>query len=215
MFPSICLLIEDGYYYVQIKEEKKNTTVEVLTGWNFLGMYFKGANGVQSVLDQVQLINFNQAYRQIGDLISFTAEYHDDYLLYTIFGAQQQGVYQYTRQFIGAIYDISLWVSDTFGEAFPISSLESTLVSTNCDKYCDICHPDKTTCLELDISTATQLIHGYDMADGQTFVVSMDNLDIFAGWLEMFIDVILKGIIQIKDKYGSNKIGGASIFAFA
>ncbi len=98
------------------------------------------------------------------------------------------------------MYDISLYVGDTFGEANPKGTIEAAFISTNCEKYCDICHPVKTKCLELDTSVADgKPVNGYKMSNDNTYKLDIASLNSVATWIKAGIDIITMNMKVVKD----------------
>lgn len=180
-------------------------SLPVLTGWNFISVYFSGDDTTSTTdINRVQMMNFNNRLRQVSPYKTFSTKFHDDRYAYTIFGARQYGVNIFDNFFIGYIYDISLYSSSTPNEAFPISTVESTFISCNknsfpliiflffvdtCTGLCKICSPLKANCLEDDSSDTSLKLHAWDLRTRYKTTLDYSTLKDFADYLNFITSV--------------------------
>eukprot|EP00347_Sterkiella_histriomuscorum_P021502 403333755 len=214
--PGICLLIKNQNYYVRIKEQQLNMSLPVLTGWNFISIYFSGNDATSTTsINRVQMMNFNNRVRQISPYKTFSTKYHDDRYSFTLFGARQYGVNIIDKFFIGYIYDISLYSSQTPGEAYPISTIETTFISYSCSGLCKICSPLKSTCLEYDPTDTSLMTHAWDLRKRYKTTLDFSTLKNFAGYVDFLTSLFFQDVQIIADQGAGNvKIGGSQAYTF-
>ena len=128
--PALCLKIENGYFWLVIQNEVKNTTLPVLTGWNMISIYFSGNDTVNTnSINVIQMMYFNDQLRAVSPLLYMRDFFNDDITHYTLFGTRQYGVNIFSNFFVGFIYDIALSTSPVLGDPWPRSDIESYFVS--------------------------------------------------------------------------------------